>query len=619
MSQGTAGGGAPAREYARADACERAGDIDGAVAIFRSLLQRFPNEPLLMNRLALALKAKGALDEAEALLRRAIGVLPGEASLHNNLGNVLRERGVPTEAAASYRTAVGLQPAYPEAHFNLGIALEEQGLLADASEAVTTAVKLRPDYYQALTRLAVLSYQRGEFETALAQADRALAVNRGFFDALYYRGLILSALDRYDEALDTLRRAQALRPQSFEAGLAVANNLLKSDRSDEALGAFWGLIEQKPERAATHYEFNRIAWSSGRQDLFLRSFTYARERGAQNADLLLSEAEFRFRRNEPRVAETLLRQAHALAPEQPGVSAALARTLARLHQYDESSALFEAAIRGEPSNVASRNEYGTALLIAGDARRALNVFDQARAIAPDDQLLLAGSCLALRSLGDSRYAALVDFDKYVRAYDITAPAGFPDVAAFNRALTEELYGLHTLKVEPIDQTLRGGTQTSGLLFNKPSRLVAAVREKIEAAVADYIGMLPHDPAHPTSARVRDEFSFTHSWSCKLRSDGYHSNHVHPMGWISSAYYVSLPDEMNEATRAGWLKFGESNLALGESDRPENAVQPVVGRLVLFPSFYWHGTFPFASSRDRLTIAFDVVPGRVSAVGAPGPY
>jgi hypothetical protein len=30
-------------------------------------------------------------------------------------------------------------------------------------------------------------------------------------------------------------------------------------------------------------------------------------------------------------------------------------------------------------------------------------------------------------------------------------------------------------------------------------------------------------------------------------------------------------------------------------------------LVLFPSYFWHGTVPFASDQRRLTLAFDVVP------------
>ena len=30
-------------------------------------------------------------------------------------------------------------------------------------------------------------------------------------------------------------------------------------------------------------------------------------------------------------------------------------------------------------------------------------------------------------------------------------------------------------------------------------------------------------------------------------------------------------------------------------------------LVLFPSYFWHGTVPFVSDQPRLTVAFDAVP------------
>jgi hypothetical protein len=37
------------------------------------------------------------------------------------------------------------------------------------------------------------------------------------------------------------------------------------------------------------------------------------------------------------------------------------------------------------------------------------------------------------------------------------------------------------------------------------------------------------------------------------------------------------------------------------------VRPEEGVLVLFPSYFWHGTVPFRSSEARLTVAFDAVP------------
>jgi hypothetical protein len=40
-----------------------------------------------------------------------------------------------------------------------------------------------------------------------------------------------------------------------------------------------------------------------------------------------------------------------------------------------------------------------------------------------------------------------------------------------------------------------------------------------------------------------------------------------------------------------------------------AVQPKIGRLVLFPSYFWHGTVAFRAPQSRTTIAFDAVPTR----------
>jgi Putative 2OG-Fe(II) oxygenase len=40
---------------------------------------------------------------------------------------------------------------------------------------------------------------------------------------------------------------------------------------------------------------------------------------------------------------------------------------------------------------------------------------------------------------------------------------------------------------------------------------------------------------------------------------------------------------------------------------EYSVRPAVAMLVLFPSYFWHGTLPFHSNQARLTVAFDAVP------------
>jgi hypothetical protein len=58
-----------------------------------------------------------------------------------------------------------------------------------------------------------------------------------------------------------------------------------------------------------------------------------------------------------------------------------------------------------------------------------------------------------------------------------------------------------------------------------------------------------------------------------------------------------------------LTFAEPGLLTTPPLPAQHTVRPEPGMLVLFPSYFWHGTVPFTSGQPRLTVAFDVVPGR----------
>jgi tetratricopeptide (TPR) repeat protein len=443
-------------------------------------------------------------------------------------------------------------------------------------------------------------------EDALPSYDAAISARPDYFPAHYYRADALAALERFDEALAGFERALQLNPASTEARYALANTLARARRDDEALETYRQVIETAPDLLPAHREYNALAWTMGRSDLNFTSFAIARSKIGDVPDLLLAEAEQRLRFEDGAAAEDLLKRARAGAPERIDLVNALGRAVSQQGRFDEGVAILEDAAYRDETSADFQRDLAIALLRAKRPAEAKRVLERALAQAPFDQLLLAFLTLAYRESGDSRLGGLVDVDKYVRVYDVPAPAGFAGTQAFNNALGEELLQLHTRKVQPFDQSLRGGTQTVGDLFGQNSPAIAALKEGIDAAVAAYAAALPDDSVHPVAARKSDRFAYSGSWSCRLHSGGFHDNHVHHKGWISSAYYVALPDATRESEQ-GWLKFGESNIALGERDRPERLVQPVVGKLVLFPSYYWHGTVPFASNDPRMTVAFDVVP------------
>jgi len=180
--------------------------------------------------------------------------------------------------------------------------------------------------------------------------------------------------------------------------------------------------------------------------------------------------------------------------------------------------------------------------------------------------------------------------------------------SFNAELGTYLERMHPQTDAYLEQSLRGGTQTEGNLFGAGHILVEKLRARIEEALSSYIADLPADDRHPFLARRARNFRYAGAWSSLLRDRGFHVNHLHPVGWISSCYYVTVPEETKDPeTRNGWIKFGEPSLQVPLKNAIRRAVQPVPGRLVLFPSYMWHGTIPLRAPSPRTTIAFDAIP------------
>ena len=118
--------------------------------------------------------------------------------------------------------------------------------------------------------------------------------------------------------------------------------------------------------------------------------------------------------------------------------------------------------------------------------------------------------------------------------------------------------------------------------------------------------------HPAMAPVMTSAAPTWTlrmWATVLGSGGYQTPHIHPMGWLSGVYYVSLPEDMGSSgPQAGWIEFGAPPERFRVASPPQaRAIEPRPGRLVLFPSYFHHGILPFVSGERRVSMAFDAVP------------
>jgi tetratricopeptide (TPR) repeat protein len=593
----------------------QAGDFRAAHARLEAIVAANPEFVEALRLMAGTLQALGDAAAAEAMLRRALALDHGWTPTLATLGELLLTGGRAAEAESLLRQAAAGSPP------SMRAALVLARYYNDARRPV-----------QALAVAAPLC--------ATGAADPELCAQHI---------AALGALGRHDEAIAGYRRIVAAAPDNLAAAHALAIALDMASRHAEAERVAGAALKRGHTTAALYNTHARSLIALGdlaRAELALRECLRLEPRLVE-AQSNLAQVVWMRTGDRARATETLdralqtfgndealwaakaailqgagdARAAYScLAPlaARPAVPPALlVRTGLAALDFDPATALglAERALRALPGNASALTLRVAAQLGVGDARGALPGCAALLVESPDDQYLIALQTTAWRLLGDERYARLCDYRTLVVAQPLQAPAPWPDLPSFVVDLQASLERLHDPDGHALlFQSLRHGTETTQDLARAEDPVIRALFRSFADPIGRYLERIGQGP-DPLRRRNGGRWRFNGSWSVRLRTSGYHANHVHPRGWLSSACYIALPDGMATSEAPdGVLTFGEPGLVTTPALSAEHSVRPTLGMLVLFPSYFWHGTVPFHSDQSRLTVAFDVVPERSGASG-----
>jgi tetratricopeptide (TPR) repeat protein len=400
---------------------------------------------------------------------------------------------------------------------------------------------------------------------------------------------------QFAESEAAARRAFSKGLDAPETWLVLARALQGLGRFDEAEDAFRQAIGRRPAYADAHRDLAQLIWMRGEDLAAARAaLDQAIAVNPQDIPLKLAAAALLEYAGQPEDAYAILDRGLNDGLPDPRLDIAAAQL--RL-KTNPASALLHAsrAHARAPTDARALTVLCQANLALGRAELAAAQAGGLRQADPRDQQAVALQATAWRLLGDPRYGALYDYGRFVREWTIDTPEGWASLDAYLADLAQSLQAVHRLRAHPIGQSLRGGAQTTQNLDRLDDPVIRAFFQAIDGPIRLHIAAIGE----------AGDYRFNGVWSVRLRPNGYHANHLHPMGWISSACYVALPKTIDQGHEA-WIAFGEPGIPTSPPLPPQHFVKPEPGKLVLFPAYMWHGTVPFTGDEPRLTIAFDVV-------------
>ena len=550
----------------------------------------------------------GDLTQAESLLRRALEIDPKWAPTLTTLAELLLFAGRSAEAVSMLQRAIQGYPRYPRAAFLLVRYYLDAGQPAAALDIATpwcNGGKVDDDF----SALHVAAYAAlGRQSEAVTTYRRLAGLAPDNHAASHTLAVALNADNQPEEGERVVRETLSRTRPTAALLLTHARSLIALERFDEAELALRECVRLESHRAEAHDSLAQLVWMrTGSIGEATRALDQALAKNAHDDALWSTKAALLQGAGDARGAYECL-AGRAARPQSPPALLIRAGLAALEFEPGIALTLAQRTLRAQPDNPTARKLLCAAYLGVGEGAAALSECAILLKATPDDQYLIAMQATALRLSNDARYETLCDYDKMVLSQVLETPPGWSDLGSFLTEVTARLNALHNPHGHRLlYQSLRQGTETTQDLSRSQDPVIQALFNAFAAPIARYREQIGQG-ADPLQRRNRGASRFNGSWSVRLHSAGYHTSHVHPRGWISSACYIQLPDSMKAGhTAEGILSFGAPGMITMPALDAELSVRPELGQLVLFPSYFWHGTLPFHSEQPRLTVAFDVVP------------
>lgn len=188
------------------------------------------------------------LDQADAAAERAKLLNPELLEAHVAMGAIDRYRGRTEESLGELQLAQKMAPHSDEALRNLGRAYLQAGKAKEAIDALTEATRVNPYYWNNFNQLGYAYFQLGRNDEAIAQFNQVIGLEPNRPTGYAFKGAVLLREGKFDEAVPLLQKANDLQP-SAQAVSNVGFAYYHAGKYGEAQTKFAQAVTMAPKEA----------------------------------------------------------------------------------------------------------------------------------------------------------------------------------------------------------------------------------------------------------------------------------------------------------------------------------------------------------------------------------
>jgi serine/threonine protein kinase/Flp pilus assembly protein TadD len=308
-------------------------NIANAVKGFQAVLQADPTFALAEARLGAAyfLQYRNShdpklLDMAKDATNRAIDLDPNLAPPYITLSRMAAMQAQTPLAMQLAHKALDLDPRSPEAFGALADVYEAEGKTGDAVNSLQKAIDLAPDDWRWPVRLGIDLYGAGDFKQSIAQFQRGVDLAPDNAIAFYDLGVANIASGEMDEARKDLERSLSIDPDA-DTYATLGNALALLGRFDDAEAMEKKSIALNP---GSYHAWSNLGiayqWDGNHRQEAAQAFRNsiklaeaARAKSSHDTDILVTLAKNYASVGNSGQSVILIRQALAMAPDNPAV------------------------------------------------------------------------------------------------------------------------------------------------------------------------------------------------------------------------------------------------------------------------------------------------------------